>query len=253
VTACAKSQPFWELNGFCGIALLALAACGPSAEDRAELHYRLKVEVETPQGLRSGSSVIWVKAVRNPNWVNPEGRGIRTRYRGEAVAIDLPNGKTLFALLRTESGNVDAPAEWPVRSFADILDRQADFVADVKQLSRTTTSGAVRPLPKTEHVLPNGGQDIPALPLLVTFKDINDPKSVERVDSDDLAASFGAGYRLKAITAQISGGPVTTGIEKKLGWLPQYYDKMLDGDQLNQSNELANNLSQNSFQQGNSE
>lgn len=68
-----------------------------------------------------------------------------------------------------------------------------------------------------------------------------------------MAASFGAGYRLKAITVEISSGPVTTGIEKRLGWLPEYYDKMLDGDRLNRSTELANNLSQNSFQQGSSQ
>ncbi len=212
----------------CGILVLTISGCGPFAEDQAELHYRLKVEVETPQGLRSGSSVIWVRAVRNPDWVNPEARGIRTKYRGEAVAIDLPNGRTLFALLRTVSGNTDAPADWPVTSFDDILDRQADFVDSVKQLSQITRSGVMRPLPKTEHILPNGGEDIPALPLLVTFKDTNDPGSVVRVDSDDLAASFGAGYRLKAITAEISSGPVTTGIEKRLGWLSQSDDGGLD-------------------------
>lgn len=169
----------------CAILVLTLSGCGPSAEDQAELHYRLKVEVETPQGLRSGSSVIWVKAVRNPNWTNTEGRGNRAQFRGEAVAIDLPNGRTLFALLRTESGNIDAPADWLVTSFNDILDPQADFVDNVKQLSQITRSDVMRPLPKTEHVLPNGGEDIPALPLLVTFKDINDPRSVVRVDSDD--------------------------------------------------------------------
>ena len=214
----------------CGILVLILSGCGPSAEDQAELHYRLKVEVDTPQGVRSGSSVIWVKAVRNPNWVNPEGRGIRTLFRGEAVAIDLPNGRTLFALLRSVSGNRDAPAEWPVTSFDDILDPQADFVDNVKQLSQVTRSDVMRPLPKTEYTLPNGGEDIPVLPLLVTFKNINDPGSVVRVDADDLAASFGAGYRLKAITAEISSGPVTTGIEKKLDWLNSTRGALLNVD-----------------------
>jgi hypothetical protein len=49
---------------------------------------------------------------------------------------------------------------------------------------------------------------------------------------------------------QVTDEPVTTGIEKRLGWLPQYYGKMLDGDTINRSQELANNLSKNSFQQG---
>jgi len=213
-----------------GILVLTFSGCGPSAENQAELHYRLKVEVETPQGLRSGSSVIWVKAVRNPSWVNPEGRGIRALFRGEAVSIDLPNGRTLFALLRSVSGNRDAPAEWPVTSFDDILDPQEDFVDNVKQLSQITRSDIMRPLPKTEHISPNGGEDIPVLPLLVTFKDINDPGSVVRVDADDLAASFGAGYQLKAITAEISSGPVTKGIEKKLGWLNSTKGALLNVD-----------------------
>jgi hypothetical protein len=52
--------------------------------------------------------------------------------------------------------------------------------------------------------------------MLVTFKDIADPTSVVLVDPDDLAASFGAGYRLKAITVQVTDKPVTVGIEKRL-------------------------------------
>jgi len=124
-----------------GILVLTFSGCGPSAENQAELHYRLKVEVETPQGLRSGSSVIWVKAVRNPSWVNPEGRGVRTLFRGEAVSIDLPNGRTLFALLRSVSGNRDAPAEWPVMSL--------DGVTGQEQISHSCMPCVSPPLSST--------------------------------------------------------------------------------------------------------
>jgi hypothetical protein len=48
-------------------------------------------------------------------------------------------------------------------------------------------------------------------PLLVTFADINDPASVQRVDPDDLAASFGPGYALTTITLAITDEPVTKG------------------------------------------
>lgn len=234
----------------CTLLFAFSAGCTPFGEDRGELRYRLSVEVETPQGVRRGSSVIEVVAVRNPNWVNPEGRGTRGKYRGEAVAIDLPNGRTLFALLRSEGGSVDAPSYWPVLAYNDILDPNADFVQHVRQLAQIPPVSVVKPLAKTEHVLPNGGSEISALPLLVTFGDLNDPESVRAVDYNDLAASFGAGYKLKSITAEITNARITNGIAKRLSWLPQYYDKMLDGDALNRSKELPNNLSQNSFQQG---
>jgi hypothetical protein len=93
----------------------------------------------------------------------------------------------------------------------------------------------------------------PAYPMLVTFGDEADPTSVTLVDPDDLAATFGAGVKLRRITAELTDDPVTTGIEKRLGWLTNYYDKMLDGRSIRHidaENRLANNLSQNSFAVG---
>ena len=92
-----------------------------------------------------------------------------------------------------------------------------------------------------------------AYPMLVAFGDEADPTSVARVDPDDLAASFGEGVTLKRITVALTNDPVTTGIEERLGWLPQYFDKMLDGNRLRRidaDNRFANSISQNSFSVG---
>ena len=51
------------------------------------------------------------------------------------------------------------------------------------------------------------------------FRDIRDLKSVEKVDPDNLAASFGKGVTLKRITVQLTEDPVTTDIGKRLPWL----------------------------------
>lgn len=232
-----------------GLLVLILSGCGPSAEEQAELHYRLKVEVETPQGLRSGSSVIKVMGARNPNWVNPEGRGSRGQYRGEAVAVDLPYGRTLFALLQAEGGSADA-AEWPIMAYADILNPKADFVDNLKQLSQISRAQVMKVLPKTVHIIPNGGSEVSALPMLVTFKDISDPKSVQRVDPDDLSASFGAGVKLKAITVEITDDTVTSGIGERLAWWHNYADKQFDGHRYNDSTEFANSLNRLHFSRG---
>jgi len=55
-----------------------------------------------------------------------------------------------------------------------------------------------------------------AYPMLVTFGDLDDPASVERVDPDDLAAIFGEGVALKRITVQLTDDPVTTGTRMRL-------------------------------------
>ena len=88
---------------------LALGSCGYRQES---LHYRLTVEVETPEGVKTGSSVIGVDLsdTGKSAWLPPEALGVTAELRGEAVAVDLPGGQVLFALLRAEQDS-DA-AKW---------------------------------------------------------------------------------------------------------------------------------------------
>lgn len=55
--------------------------------------------------------------------------------------------------------------------------------------------------------------------MLVTFGDLTDPTSLERVEPDDLAASFGNSVRLKRITTQLTDEPVKAGLKARLKWL----------------------------------
>lgn len=66
-----RSDMLWVLAG---TAIVLLGGCDGPTE---RLRYRLLVEVETPEGPRTGSSVIEVRAAKNPDWVNSEGRGMR--------------------------------------------------------------------------------------------------------------------------------------------------------------------------------
>lgn len=59
--------------------------------------------------------------------------------------------------------------------------------------------------------------------MLVTFDDITKPETVRRVNPADLAAVFGEGVRVKAVTLEITGEAVTEGrVEGVLGWMPDY-------------------------------
>jgi hypothetical protein len=161
--------------------------------------FKLSVEIETPAGLRRGSSVHEV-------WANTNFPGSGRQYwgeKGEAVVVDLPNGQALFALMKTGAIHGDMAS----LSMATLdPEFKNAMVESGKKLSKQETSESVLVERKN-------------YPMLVTFKDIKAPTSVELVDPEDLGSSFGSGYRLKAVTVKLTDEPVTGGITKKLKWL----------------------------------
>lgn len=170
--------------------------------NRWSWHEKIMVHVETPDGEKNASSVIRHTMIRSDGWyVLPEARGAGSGYSGEAVVLEVAPGRYLFALLKElpSSFKVFFPGEAPV-----------------EVVSRMERLRASRTLPSDLY------------PLLVTFTDINDPASVRRVDPDDLAAAFGPGYALKAITLEITDEAVTAGrVKSILGWLGPYPETSL--------------------------
>lgn len=182
-----------------------------------EPHYpKLKVEVETPEGIKTGYSVIEVK------W-NKAGKGYSVR--GEAVAVDLPKGQTLFVLLRSGS-NVDWAA-W-LHQIVKLENSPAD---QEHYYSRIAANRQVWTIPRTKEYFGNKEQQ-GNYPYFVRFRDINDPKSVDQVDPDDLMKTFGPGVKLKSFTLQMTDDPVTEGIDKRLEWLESIRGKNLDNSNL---------------------
>lgn len=173
---------------------------------RNTLRYKMVVEIETPQGVVSGAAVRELRFDRGSSWFPfGESRG-RIKLRGEAVAVDLPDGRVLFALLKGADGDVDYAGQGIATTFR-VMDRDVG------------PKGGPHELWPNVPVIRKPITD--PLPMLVTFGDMQDPKSVTRVDPDNLAESFGPGVRLKRIVIERTGDDVTTGIERLLGWLPE--------------------------------
>lgn len=217
----------------------------------SKLHAKITIDVETPEGLKTGSSVQEVIYSLEPCPVcNTAGPKLRRNVRGEAVAVDIGSRGVLFAIL--VGGANGQPS-------SDLITPETvmSIFAPEQNLARAS---AVRSLGRI-----SGKAEIPRhqLPFLVRFTDIADPKTVEAVDPDYLAGKFGQGVKLVKATIEIvpsgwwpfsafghSGTPVTTGIEKRLPWLPDFYDKLLDGDRTHYAgaeNRLANSLGSGSF------
>ena len=184
------------------LAAVTLSGCNPFGRTYT-YRYRITVEVDTPQGLRTGSSV-W-ESWGQEGTVLDGTMGVD--YRGEAVAVDLPTG-TLFALLRDPKMGYNYPAGVVDSQFKATFNVQVDPQDGWKDLSRQIArSRATMTLEPRFY------------PALVRFRDTNDPASVEIVHPSNLAASFGPGVRLRRITVTVTDDGVTTGIEKRLPWL----------------------------------
>lgn len=184
-------------------------------EPSETLRYRITVEVETPVGLRSGSSVWEYKITDVQIGFTP----LSHDYQGEAVAVDLPNGRTLFALLKSGDGLPD----YPENVIRQKLIQTPEFKADWERAFLTVfpewrARGETWVLPAELPPFSQGEKPRSGYPLLVTFRDDADPTSAERVNPQDLGAIFGQGYRLKSIRITVTDDPVTKGIVKQKKW-----------------------------------
>ena len=193
----------------CGAGLVAMAGCS-AFEPSETLRFRITVEIDTPLGVRSGSSV-WELTITDIaiGFTQSE-----DQFRGEAVAVKLPNEQTVFALLISEYGQQDYPKylirEW-LKTYPDYSDiDNKNFLSAFPNWTAVEASWEVpRKFDFDCETGPNckdGGY-----PMFVTFKDINDPATVTKVDPDDFEASFGERYRLKSVTVTATNKPITTG------------------------------------------
>jgi hypothetical protein len=186
--------------GVAGAMAILLSGCGSSETFR----YKMAVELETPQGVKTGFSVREVSY-----YARPEG-GAGMRVKGEAVVVDIAPGKMLFALLTGANGDGDYAA--------GIFDFALKAEIEPGGANPSYAAGKFAELypssPRTKSPIQFG-----ALPMLVRFKDINDPNSVQRVEPGALDLAFGPGVKLRRITIEKTGDDVTMGITDRLRWL----------------------------------
>jgi hypothetical protein len=175
---------------------------------------RLTLVVETPQGEVRGSAVTRVtKTNSSGGLVLPEARGVRSKVAGEAVVVEVAPGRYLFALLSGSGEEKRDASHWVYPAY-DLSGAGGYGAAMMKVQSQRFDTPV--PLP------PEGW------PMLVTFDDITKPETVREVEPEDLAAVFGEGVRLKAVTLEITREAVTEGrVDSFLTWLGPYPEPRL--------------------------
>lgn len=210
------------LRGSVGMAMLGLAGC----ETIGVYRFRLTVEIDTPHGLRTGSSVMQVRYSLGVNF-NGGGQQSHEDLEGEGAYVDLGDGRNLVAVL---GHPLLGSLAW----------RRLFLPADIffpnqsgpQQLRDLKASGG-----KME-----GGADLTLdqSPSLVTFERPDDPASArvvygesigkvfdgtrERetfVHIDEIAQVFGPGYALRRMRTDIvpRNTPITRQLGQRFPWL----------------------------------
>lgn len=201
--------------GIVGVLIVGMVVWYGVSYPSVTVRYRLTLEAQADGELKTASGV---REVTYSKGLAVGGQGaLSIGVRGEAIALDLGDRGTLFALL---SAGLDgrSGAEWIVlRAFDfDGGSMPSPFEEGIKQVLRLS-----------------GKRELPldTLPKLVRFRDPGDLRSVEWVNPLNIGGRFGADAKLVRVTLEIvragiwplndygiTGEPLTSGIESKLAW-----------------------------------
>lgn len=192
--------------------------------------YQLTIEVSTPMGPRRASVVRQIFAPC-PGFVSEwSGIGPGVTLKGEAAFVDLGDGKNLIALLAggPHADMWEAPNSLAYHAMQEAGKIKYEFI------------------PMCDFKLKSGKASLSSqvIPTLVTFQDLNDPKSGAVVEPTafGFSSAFGVGYALNNVSVEMMsvgiwplniaglwGAPTTRVIESKIPFLMSHRAELREG------------------------
>lgn len=179
-----------------------LVALNYAVQSTSTYRYRLQLELDTPEGRKTGSSVIEV-LVREVNWGTPESTGTSRSLKGEAVFIDMGGGRNLVATMTTGAQGEDEESRF---------ERIAELAV------QSATGKYPDPMKMSELT---GAFEIPevARPTLVTLSNVKDGFSARAVQTTQLASVFGQGFKFVSAKIVLTRDNPNYSIDKHLPFL----------------------------------
>jgi hypothetical protein len=190
--------------------------------------FRITVNVETPQGLKTGLSVLEVRHRSYPAWTTLDNNTGETTLTGEAVFVDLgsnPDGRPLNVVALLARG----------QRVEDVDFYLVPGVAFAPHGKHFGTPREVSELPVGTRAELQGN----LIPTLVSFSNPSDPNTARVVSPDDFRSVFGPGFSLHSAEIEIvprgtwpltffgiGGTQVIRGIERSLPFLATHREKL---------------------------
>ncbi|MBK9585619.1 MAG: hypothetical protein KA099_12315 [Alphaproteobacteria bacterium] len=232
---------------FSGIALV-MAADKLKGDKVYSWRYKMTVEIETPEGVKTGSAVREVTVHFTPNPSATSGYNNYLSLEGEAVIVDLDTRGKVFAIL-------DGPLLG-----ADYGSSIIFYVFSEGPPGRTIEGAKYYRELKANKLL-----DTTHYPKFVAFDDLADPKSVVSlveyktdekyppeidIEQTYFEKYFGAGVKLKSVKIEMTDEDISWKVEGILPWINSYRNILFDGRRyhtIEAENKLTNSLSMGSF------
>lgn len=226
--------------GFLTISILIAGAFSVWATNVAnqnyyDLRYEVTLVVETPEGIKTGSTIRQISnsvpMIKFPDGGNPGG------LRGEAVSVDLGSRGMLFAVIDHAEDHRFYNAFPPPEKAGGASPEGIAYYSTLK----VGQKGVLNP------------KKFPSFPKIVTFSDLDDPKSVKLAYkfnimfngtkpyyeiTNNLEELFGKGVRIKEITYEITDKPISSSIEKILPWISEINGGFLHGGKISRGADI---------------
>jgi hypothetical protein len=223
-------------RGWTILAIICFIIAGVSIGFPTYTHrYRLTVDIDTPDGVRSGSSVFEV-ARKDVRWILIAQGRYEFRVRGAAAFVDLGNGRNVVALLATgrTAQNTDQIVSLGIEAYGHYKWDEDAWAG------RLQMSGPVElkpPLVPTMVTLSDTADERTARVIYATeTRETNDGRTGSRrtptVAVDDFTNVFGEGVGLRSVRIEsvseglwplnlfgLSGTPITRDIADRLPFL----------------------------------
>ena len=197
------------------IIVFVATACSPEyKEDRG---FEVRMVVDTPSGEKTGRSIMhrWQWDETSPIFGDRAGG----KFVGEAVPVDLGDGRTIYLTLSNGAGSATFGQSVPWNGHA--ADKLKPGYRGWVQVPR---------------------EDWPDVAI---FGDERRPSSIRKVDVFD-SASLGKGYRVRSVMVRNSDAEPTRQIEKRLPWMASLVGNM-DGSRFTKTNEYAGSTASGAF------
>ena len=181
--------------------------------------YKLAAEVQTPDGVKTGSSVVEVSYSYGLDMGG--GSHPALSLTGQATYIDLGSGKNLFILLANRESGRNSQLDNLYENFDRAGGALTAFSLPLKMFGLKFHFGEVPKLCSefaAASATKTATVPIGNLPTLVTFTDINDYTSVKVVQPEEFETAFGAGYKILDAKIEAADANPSRNIDQILVW-----------------------------------